>query len=146
MQEGKKFRDKAFELDDPDEVVLEAAFKCLWTKCRAVANQDASGMVIAGTFPPLPPAIQGVEKVDKAPKKLGRGDWKRFIDIFEGRYTPRRPFPQKMVAGAEEVLARLIWDNEISKVYTPLGLGEVLATRAYDDDAAGNVNKTCPEE
>ena len=44
-----------------------------------------------------------------------------------------------MVAGAEQILARLIWENEVSKVYTPLGLGEVIATRSYD--ATGGVNK-----
>ena len=44
-----------------------------------------------------------------------------------------------MVYGAEEVLARMLWEKDVSMMFTPLGLGEVVATRSYT--ATGQVNK-----
>ena len=45
----------------------------------------------------------------------------------------------KWTRGAEEVLARLIWELEVSKISTPLALGEMIQARSYD--ACGRVNR-----
>ena len=57
----------------------------------------------------------------------------------EDAQSPHRLFPQKMIAGADEVLARMVWEHETSKVYSELGLGEIIAVRMYD--SCGHVNK-----
>ena len=59
--------------------------------------------------------------------------------MYEDAQSPPRLFPQKMIAGADEVLARMVWEHETSKVYSELGLGEVIAIRMYD--SCGYVNK-----
>ena len=76
---------------------------------------------------------------DKAPKKLGQRSWLQQVQKYEAAYVSKRAFPQKIVAEAEEVLARLMWEHEVSKVYTALGPGEVIATRSYN--SCGNVNR-----
>ena len=80
----------------------------------------------------------------KAPKTLGPGVWAKQIKEFENFYTPARVFPQQMVYGAEEVLARLLWEKDVSKMYTPLGLGEIVASRSYT--STGQVNKFTTED
>ena len=47
-------------------------------------------------------------------------------------------FPQKLLIGAEQVLARIWWENTESFDYTPIGLGELLRARAFTAD--GQVN------
>ncbi|CAE7194098.1 unnamed protein product [Symbiodinium sp. CCMP2592] len=42
-----------------------------------------------------------------------------------------RSFPVERLVGSEEVLARIHWEHTRSKLYTPLGLGEILATRTW---------------
>ena len=42
-----------------------------------------------------------------------------------------RVFPVQEVMGAEQVLARLHWEHETSKLYTPIQLGELLQLRTF---------------
>ena len=70
---------------------------------------------------------------------LGQGVWQKQIAMYEDAQSPPRLFPQKMIAGADEVLARMLWEHETSKVYSELGLGEIVAIRMYD--SCGQVNK-----
>ena len=44
-----------------------------------------------------------------------------------------------MVYGAEEMLARMMREKDVSKMFTPLGLGEIVTARSYT--ATGQVNK-----
>ena len=98
--------------------------------------------VQTATLPP-PPMVQVINanegNKEKAPKKLGQGVWQRQIAAYEDAQSPPRLFPQKMIAGADEVLARMMWEHETTKVYSELGLGEILATRMYN--SCGQVNK-----
>ena len=40
-----------------------------------------------------------------------------------------RSFPVHLISGAEEVLARMVWEKETTNLFTPVRLGEVLAQR-----------------
>ena len=55
--------------------------------------------------------------------------------LLDGR---RRKFPTDMLVGAEEVLARLYHERTKSKLYTPLGLGDILSRRTFTPDKAMN--------
>ena len=75
----------------------------------------------------------------KPPNTLSPGVWTKQIQAFESYYNPPRVFPQQMVYGAEEVLARMLWEKDVSMMFTPLGLGEIVAARSYT--ATRQVNK-----
>ena len=65
--------------------------------------------------------------------------WNQKIEAYEKEWQGRRKFPYKVIVGAEEVLARLVWELEVSKNFTPLKLGEIVAARSYS--STGKVNK-----
>ena len=50
----------------------------------------------------------------------------------------KREFPTIELLGAEEVLSRIHWEHTKSKLYTPVGIGEILAKRTFS--ALGVVN------
>ena len=50
----------------------------------------------------------------------------------------RRAFQTQLLLGAEEILARLHHEHQKSKVYTPLGLGEILSRRTFAADGTTN--------
>ena len=64
--------------------------------------------------------------------------WKAKVDAYEQSWTPRRVFPQQLLVGAEEVLARVLFEFEESRCFTPISLGEILQLRAFTAD--GQVN------
>ena len=74
----------------------------------------------------------------RAPSALSPGEWKLQIEQFESKWTPRRVFLQKLLIGAETVLARLLHELHTTRLFTPLGLGEILRVRAYT--TSGQVN------
>ena len=43
----------------------------------------------------------------------------------------KREFPTIELLGAEEVLSRIHWEHTKSKLYTPVGIGEILAKRTF---------------
>ena len=73
------------------------------------------------------------------PKGLEKGDWQRGVDRWQSQWDPPRTFPNKMLVGAEDVLARLLWEKRVSKAFMPLFLSEIIDTRAYQSD--GNTDR-----
>lgn len=128
-----------------DEVVVKAALKCLWKKAKMeekTAEDKNKPVAPPAPFPPIPTVhVVNVPETnkDKVPKKLGQGVWLKQISLYEEAQSPPRPFPQKLIAGADEVLARMLWEHETSKVYSELELGEIIGVRMYD--SCGQVNR-----
>ena len=69
---------------------------------------------------------------------LNPGDWQKQVDLYEAKWSPKRTFPQTVLVGAEEVLARLLHESRASQEFTPITLGEILQKRAWT--AEGEVN------
>ena len=61
------------------------------------------------------------------------------VEKYESSWSPRRSFPVKMLLGAESVLARLLHEANSSRMFTPVGLGEILKNRAYAANGQLNV-------
>ena len=74
-----------------------------------------------------------------APKTLAIGEWEAQVEKYETRWKPRREFPVDIVYGAEEALAKLLFELNKSHAFTPLNLGAIISTRALD--ALGDVNE-----
>ena len=144
LTEGVTIRDKQYKFcDDDNPEVVRAQLACLWDKCRQEAARAAAEAVpmadvqaVAPFLPPPPPVFD--PNKNKPPKFLAPGVWQARIAAFEEEWQGKRKFPYKMLVGAEEVLARLLWEKEVSKIYTPLKMGEVIAARSFN--SCGKIN------
>ena len=75
---------------------------------------------------------------EKPPKHFSA--WAQCVETYNAKLLDgkRRKFPTDMLVGAEEVLARLCHEHTKSKLYTPLGLGEILSRRTFTPDKSMN--------
>lgn len=111
-----------------------------------VAWQMARKEVIEATTPTPPTqAAQTTPVKVKAPLTLEVGVWKQQIDKYNAVLINgvARKFPEKAILGAETVLARMWHEIHVTKLYTPVRLGEVLAHRFYT--ASGEMNRLALE-
>ena len=95
----------------------------------------------SAAFPPVPgttalPAPAPVPE-DKAPKNFPQ--WAAQIERYNGRLFEgkRRHFPDRLLVGAESILARMWWEHE-TKAFTPVSLGEIVSKRTFQ--ASGEIN------
>ena len=126
-----------------DEPVARAVLMHLWMEARRDWHARMAAVPASSTaFPPVPgltpaPAATPAAE-DKAPKSFPQ--WAAQIDkynarLFEGR---RRHFPDRLLVGAESVLARMWWEATKSKLFTPVSLGEIVSKRTFQ--ASGELN------
>ena len=85
----------------------------------------------ATAAPGTPTPVTTATGDGKAPKQLPKGFWAKRIKEFEATKIEghHRSFPVHLISGAEEVLARMVWEKETTNLFTPVRLGEVLAQR-----------------
>ena len=76
----------------------------------------------------------------KPPKVLPKGYWATVIQDFEKEVVAgqNRTFPSHQLVGAEEVLARMVHERQVSHLFTPVRLGEVISSRHFTP--SGQVN------
>ena len=69
----------------------------------------------------------------KAPKTLPKGYWAKRIKDFESSQIEgrNRVFPVHLLVGAEETLARMVFEAESSRLFTPVKLREVISSRNF---------------
>jgi hypothetical protein len=75
------------------------------------------------------------------PQSLDKAMWTKQITRWQNQWTPARVFPSKQILGAEAILARLLHEANVSKLFTPLLLTEVAAARTYNSDNSLNERK-----
>ena len=83
----------------------------------------------------------GTAKEDKVPKTLPAGVWSAAIQRYESQQIggADRSFPTHELLGAELVLARIHHELTVSKMFTPVGLGEILQRRTFQASGEPNV-------
>ena len=125
LAKGKKLQVSAEEAP-----VAQAILRQMWCECRRqwdevsrpapapAVSAPGAGSTTGAPLAPLPS--------DRPPKDFPH--WSRLVAAYNG----------VLVGGAEEVLSRIHWEHTKSKLYTPLGIGEILAKRAFS--ALGVVN------
>jgi hypothetical protein len=132
---------------DDNPGVVRAQLACLWDKCQqesariaeaAKPKSEAPATTVAQAMPRFDP------NKNKPPKFLEPGVWQQSIDAYEKEWQNKRKFPYKILVGAEEILARLIWEKDTSKIFTPLKMGEVMAARSYN--SCGKINHWASEK
>ena len=132
---------------DDNPGVVKAQLACLWDKRKQEATRIAEAPKPKSEAPATasaPSAPVFDPNKNKPPKFLAPGVWQDRIDAYETEWQNKRNFPYKMLVGAEEILARLIWEKDTSKIFTPLKLGEVIAARSYN--SCGNINHWASEK
>ena len=80
---------------------------------------------------------------NKVPRALPPGKWSELVQAYNNVTLNGKPrsFPVKELLGAEVVVTRLWHERHISKMYTPLQLGELLQQRSFT--ASGEINPLC---
>jgi len=121
-----------------DPALARALLVIAWQMAHEADRLRATPPAPAAPSAPPAAAAPHVAPPARAPTALAPGEWKLQIEQFESRWTPRRVFPQKILIGAEAVLARLLHELRTTRLFTPLGLGEILRVRAYT--TTGQVN------
>ena len=97
-----------------------------------------AGPTTTGTT--VPSVITLKDPEDKAPKVLPPGIYADLVEAYN-KVTingQRRTFPEKLLLGAEKIIARMWHEHVKSKCYTGVKLGELLQHRHFT--ATGSVN------
>ncbi|CAE6943486.1 unnamed protein product [Symbiodinium sp. CCMP2592] len=136
----------ALTIPEPEKPIARAILRFMWTLAREARARAASSAApapavtaspVAGT---LTLAACSTEPA-KVPKHLPPGEWRKMIDRYNAvliNGEARLPFPEQELLGAESVVARVLYEHRTSKLYCPVGLGEVLQRRSFQSN--GEVN------
>lgn len=125
----------------PDEHPIA---KAILTHMWMLAKQSWQASLAASKPAPLPVASsttsQASTSTEKVPRTLPAGVWQTLVRAYNTvqLHGRDRCFPVEELLGAECVLARMYFEHNTSKVYTPIGLGEIVQRRSFT--AAGKVN------
>ena len=60
-----------------------------------------------------------VASASKKPKALDKATWTFLIKQYEARWSPPRTFDIKIIYGADEALARMHFENTVTRIFTP---------------------------
>ena len=80
---------------------------------------------------------------DNIPKSLPSGVYSKLVEDYNSITLDgvRRVFPEKLLLGAEKVLARMYHEHHTSKLYTATPLGEIMAQRVWTSFITINSNR-----
>ena len=117
-------------------------------KASLIATHKSITKKLGSTLPAGPPTtgttvpsvITLKDSEDKAPKVLPPGIYADLVEAYN-KVTingQRRTFPEKLLLGAEKIIARMWHEHVKSKCYTGVKLGELLQHRHFT--ATGSVN------
>ena len=135
-------------LQPEEQPIAEAILRHMWQEARMWWQKRQADMAAASQAPAAPiiaSAVGGVASQaaapDKVPKSLPPGVWSQQVIKYNkitlnGR---ERRFPEQQLLGAESVLARIWYEHQTSKQYSPTGLGDILSRRSFT--ATGEVNQ-----
>ena len=117
-------------------IVAEAATLAAWD----LANTQRLKTIQADTVPAPVLSVYSLPSSSTALAipTLRPGVWAEQILKFETQWNPPREFPVKVLLGSEAILARLLHEATVSRLFTPVSLGEILRNWAYS--SSGLVN------
>ena len=128
-------------LPSDEHPIAKAIVTHMWMLARQSwqASMAASRPAPASGVAPSPTTTPSVV-ADKVPRTLPAGVWQSLVRTYNMTQLHGRDrcFPVEELLGAESILARMYHEHNTSKVYTPVGLGEIVQRRSFT--AAGEVN------
>jgi len=138
-----------------DPFVARATVTAAWMQAVALtepagpialtAPATAGGASSSGSSTTAIEAAKYVTMKDSDIKAAGLapGVWCKQIKAWEDLQSPARKFPVSLLIGAEKVLARILYEHFVSKLYSPIKIGEIPGQRSFSTD--GNINKRALE-
>ena len=150
MTGWKKRNGDIISVNDAEKPIARAILKHMWNLARTTwtAQQAAMSSMLPSTPPPSTGTSAGTTatKDDKIPKTLPAGVWSAAIQRYEAQQIggADRTFPTQELLGAESVLARIHHELTVSKLFTPVSLGEILQRRTFQ--ASGEPNSLAKKE
>ena len=123
------------EVPANEHPIVKAIMLHMWMVAKhsmqTALAQSAQPLQAAPT--PTPAGSSTAATEDKVPKSLAPGRWKTLIDAYQKQQLDGldRIFPTQELLGAESVIARMLHESETSKLYTPVGLGEIISLRTF---------------
>ena len=123
---------KVFKLDPLQVPVTRARLRQAWKECDQLINGGER------VEKPAPSTVATVSP-SKPLKDLPNGYWQAQIEKYQATCIngERRKFPQEVLIGAEQVLARIVGEMK-SGTFTAIGLHEIVEARYFN--AAGEPN------
>ena len=151
--DGWKVSDtEVIRISSSEAPIAAAVMQHMWSTCRNAwaAQQAAHATMSAPTLPtstpPSPGGGSSGSSEEKPPKQLPAGTWTKLLAAYESQQLGgrNRVFPAHELLGAETVLARLWWEHEKTKMYSAIGLGELLQVRTLLP--SGEINPLAKKE
>lgn len=139
----------AITLAESEKPIAKAILRHMWNLARSSWQAQLSAARPAAPSAPDPATVTSSgssTKDDKVPKTLPAGVWSKAIQAYESQQIGGcdRTFPTHELLGAESVLARIHHEITISKLFTPVALGEILQKRTFQ--ASGEPNALAKRE
>ena len=119
-----------------EKPIAKAMLLHMWQLARQAWNKTlAATTPQAPMNPPTTPATSASTPTsdDKVPKTLAPGRWTQLINAYQSQQIGGmdRIFPVQELLGTEPVLARILHEHEVSKLYSPVLLGELMSMRTF---------------
>eukprot|EP00435_Cladocopium_sp_Y103_P013637 s2457_g3.t1 len=128
-------------IPESDKPIARAVLLHMWLLARQQWTASQNAMQPTSTAPQTTaPASASTASEDKVPKTLPPGKWGAMVKEYQSKQIDGedRTFPTHEVLGAEAVLARVVHEVEISKNFTPVLLGEIIAARTFQSTGEPN--------
>ena len=111
-----------------------------WSASRAAALSPNTGTPAGASTAPAP-AMLNLPSPPAGPPSKSFEAWGPLVQAYNAKLLDGKPrqFPTRQLAGADAILARICHEHTVSKAYTPLMLGEILAARTWT--SADELNK-----
>lgn len=138
--------------NEEEKPIAQAVLTHMWQEARLQWQQRVSS--VPATVPTLSPGVAATPGAasgaltapaststnEKPPKTLPPQVWNQQVQKYNAILVGTRPrkFPEMEILGAESILARIHHEHSVSKQYTPVALGEILAKRSFA--AGGEIN------
>ena len=127
--------------EDPDAIAASWIVLYEIVKMKYQASITAAAPIPTPT-PTPPTAASSATDKDTIPKTLPAGVYNQLVKDYNDVTLngEKREFPEKVLLGADKVLARMRHEHTVSKHYTAVTLGEIMSQRLFT--ALGTVNST----
>ena len=125
-----------------EENALKAQWLVLSRHARHKYQASFQGTPTPNSAPSQPVTTTQSDK-DNIPKALPSGVYSKLVEDYNSITLDgvRRVFPEKLLLGAEKVLARMYHEHHTSKLYTATPLGEIMAQRVWTSFNTINSNR-----
>ena len=128
--------------DDSEESALKAQWLVLSRHARHKYQASFQTTQTSNAAPSQPSQTTQPDK-DTIPKSLPAGVYSKLVEDYSSITLDgvRRAFPEKLLLGAEKVLARMYHEHHTSKLYTATPLRKIMAQRVWTSFNTINSNR-----